>query len=338
MSKPIVTGILSYGMSGRLFHAPFIETNTHFKLKAIVERHEKKAQKKYPNVLSYNTTDQLINDDEIELIIVNTPGNTHFDYAKQALLKGKHVLIEKPITPTLEQARILFDLGRAVDRKVMVYQNRRWDSGFISFKEVIESGKLGELIEVHLRFDRYKAAIGPKKFKETKSIPASGTLFDLGPHLIDNAIALFGKPLSADKVTATHRQNSEVVDYFHIRLGYPNQLQVFLTASLLSAEPLAAFVAIGSLGTFIKNRSDVQEDQLNADMLPTDPAYGIEPEGSEGKLVTIGPDNERTVEWIPLVKGNYHHLFDAVYHTIRLNALFPVAEEHIIWQMELLEK
>jgi len=337
MPKPIVTGIMAYGMSGRIFHAPFITTNPGFKLKAIVERHEKKAAKTYPQVLSYDSIDELINDEEIELIIVNTPNYLHFEHATQALNAGKHVLIEKPAAVTSEEVTQLYELGRKVDRKVMVYQNRRYDSGFQSVKEVIESGKLGELIEVHFRFDRYKAAIGPKLFKEKKDMPANGLVYDLGAHLVDNAISLFGKPLSFDKVTAIHREGSEVPDYFSFRLTYPHQLNVYLTSSMLTVEPGPGFMVNGSIGTYIKNRTDTQEAQLDAGMLPTDTAYGIEPEGSEGKLVTIGIDDQKNTEWVPSKKGCYEQIFESVYHTIRDNALFPVTEEQVAWQLELLE-
>ena len=337
MPKPIVTGIMAYGMSGRIFHAPFITTNPGFKLKAIVERHEKKAAKTYPQVLSYDSIDELINDEEIELIIVNTPNYLHFEHATQALNAGKHVLIEKPAAVTSEEVTQLYELGRKVDRKVMVYQNRRYDSGFQSVKEVIESGKLGELIEVHFRFDRYKAAIGPKLFKEKKDMPANGLVYDLGAHLVDNAISLFGKPLSFDKVTAIHREGSEVPDYFSFRLTYPHQLNVYLTSSMLTVEPGPGFMVNGSIGTCIKNRTDTQEAQLDAGMLPTDTAYGIEPAGSEGKLVTIGIDDQKNTEWVPSKKGCYEQIFESVYHTIRDNALFPVTEEQVAWQLELLE-
>jgi len=279
MSKPIVTGILAYGMSGRIFHAPFLSTNPAFQLKAIVERHEKKAAKIYPEIISYNSIDELINDAEIELVVVNTPNYLHFEHAVQALKAGKHVLIEKPAAATGDQVKQLFDLAREVDKHVMVYQNRRYDSGFISVKEVIESGKLGELIEVHFRLDRYKATIGPKLFKEKADMPANGLVYDIGAHLVDNAISIFGRPLSFDKVTATHRVGSEVPDYFSIRLAYPHGLQVYLTSSMLTVEPTAGFVLNGTIGSFIKNRTDVQEAQLDAGMMPNDPAYGFEPAG-----------------------------------------------------------
>ncbi len=337
MSKPIITGLIAYGMSGRIFHAPFLSTNTGFKFKGVVERNEQKAALRYPDITSYKSVEELLNDDEIELVIVNTPNFTHFDLAMQALSVGKHVLIEKPAAASGTEVKTMFDLGRKMNRQVMIYQNRRWDSDFLSVKETIESGRLGELVEMHIRFDRYKPVLSPKLFKETKNTPASGLLYDLGPHIIDGAISLFGKPLSVDKVTAIHREGSAVVDYFNYRLSYPNQLNVYLTSGLLIAEALPAFVVHGALGSFIKDRCDVQEVQLDGGMLPTNTAYGIEPEGCEGKLVTMDMDNKKNVEWIKSPKGNYNGLFDAVYHTIRNNALFPVTEEHIAWQLELIE-
>jgi len=328
---------MAYGMSGRIFHAPFLVTNPGFTFKAVVERHEKKAGKRYPDVISYDAIEELLNDKEIELIIVNTPNNTHYDYAVQALNAGKHVLIEKPAAVTSGEVKTLFDLGKKLGLKVLIYQNRRYDSGFLSVKEVIESGRLGELIEVHFRLDRYRMPIGPKVFKETKDTPGNGLTYDLGAHLVDNAISLFGKPLSFVKTTASHRPGSQVDDYFHFHLTYPNQLHVYLTSGLLIAEHLPGFVIHGTLGSFVKLRTDVQEAQLDTGMLPTDDGFGIEPEGSEGKLVLMSADNQKTIAWIPSDKGNYNGLFDAVYHTIRENALFPITEEHIAWQLELLE-
>jgi len=337
MSKPIITGLMAYGMSGRIFHAPFLTTNPAFKFKAVVERHDKKVAARYPEVISYDSIDELLADDEIELVIVNTPNNTHVDFTTKALNAGKHVLLEKPAAATSAEVKIMFDLAREKNLHLMLYQNRRWDSGFLSVKEIIESGQLGELIEIHFRFDRYKTTLSPKLFKETKDTPANGLVYDLGPHLIDNIIALFGKPLKFKKTTGIYREGSEVPDYFNYHLFYPNQLNVYLTSCLLIAEALPGFVVHGTQGSFVKDRCDVQEAQLDKGMLPTDAGYGIEPEGSEGKLVVMGVDNQKNITWIKSPKGNYNGLFDDVYHTIRNNALFPVTEEHVAWQLELLE-
>ncbi|MDO3627056.1 Gfo/Idh/MocA family oxidoreductase [Mucilaginibacter sp. BT774] len=337
MQSPIKTGLMAYGMSGRVFHAPFIYAHQGFELSAVVERHEKKAAERYPYITSYNQSEELLNDRRIGLIIVNTPNNTHFDLAKRSLRAGKHVLVEKPIAATVTEVKELYDLSRQVNKHLMVYQNRRWDSDFLSVKEAIESGRLGQLIEVHFRFDRYKATLSPKQFKETKSMRPNGLAYDLGPHLIDQVISLFGRPLKFTKTTATYREGSQVDDYFHFHLSYPNQLNVYLTSGLLIAQPTPSFVVHGTLGSYIKDRVDVQEAQLDKGIPPTDPAYGIEPKGSEGKLVTFDENNQKITELVSSCKGQYFQLFEAIYQTIRNGALYPITEEHIAWQIELLE-
>src|SRR5690606_22604127 len=217
--KSIVTGILSYGMSGRVFHAPFISQKQRFELRAVVERHEKRAQQRYPDIISYASVSDLLNDKSIELVIINTPNNTHVDYAIQALNAGKHILVEKPFAPNSKDAKKVFDLGKKVGRHVMVFQNRRWDSDFKLLKRIVERQTVGQPIELHVRFDRYRPEKSPKVFKEQK-IPASGVLYDLGPHLLDQVICLFGKPEKSIKILNTHRDGSEVDDFSTLVLSY----------------------------------------------------------------------------------------------------------------------
>ena len=336
MSKEIITGILSYGMSGRVFHAPFIDTHPGFRLHAVTERTTKKASARYPDIISYGSVDELLGDPSIELAIVNTPNHTHFDYARKALEAGKHILVEKPFSATVSEARELFELGRRKNLKVLVYQNRRWDSDFQSVKSVIESGVLGRLMEVNFRFDRYKRDISPKYFKEEK-LPASGLSYDLGPHILDQIISLFGKPLSYRKTKGTFRPGSQVDDYFHVHLIYPDSLNVFATASLLVAHPLPSFVIHGVNGSYIKKRTDVQEEQLEKAISPVDPVYGIEPDGCEGTLAVVDAKGTKTLEYKTALRGNYNRLFDAVYASIRNDAPYPVTEEQILCQLEILE-
>lgn len=338
MSKyPVVAGILSYGMSGRIFHAPFLESNTRFKFKAVVERSKKNAQQRYPHVISYDSVDELLADDEIELVVVNTPNQTHYDYAKKALLKGKHVLIEKPCAASSEEVKELFNLGKTQNRHVMVFQNRRWDSDFKLVKRVIESGALGEIIEFHVRFDRYRREKSPKLFKEIKQ-SASGLTYDLGPHLLDQVISLFGKPKDSIKITSIHRENSDVDDYFTYILTYNNGLTVFAHASLLVAQPLPAYVVHGTKGSFQKTRADVQEEQLDRGMWPTDESFGLEAVGQEGLLTVVNKNNQKQISYKEALKGNYKGLFNAVYEQLRKDKPYPVTSEQIIWQLELLEK
>lgn len=336
MKDIINTGILSFGMSGRLFHAPFVVNHPGFNFYAVTERTEKRAKSHYADVISYDTVDDLINDPIVELVIINTPNNTHFEFSKMALKAGKHILVEKPFTATLAEATEIFELAQKVDKKVMVYQNRRWDSDFLSVKSAIDSGSLGKLIEAHFRFDRYRNEISKKSFKEA-SIPASGLSYDLGPHLLDQVISLFGKPLKWTKSLSTFRPESKVDDYMHIHLLYPGGLNVYVTASLLTAEPQPAFIINGTKGTFIKDRHDVQEAQLDKGVSPLDIKYGIEPDGAEGLLAAFDNIGDKVLSYATALKGNYMRLFDAVYAHIRDCEPFPISQEEVRWQIEILE-
>ncbi|UKT63751.1 Gfo/Idh/MocA family oxidoreductase [Pedobacter mucosus] len=329
-------GLLAYGMSGKVFHAPFLNAHSGFNLYAITERSTKKAIEDYPNIVSYNSVEEILNDANIDLIVVNTPNNLHYEHSKAALKKGKHILVEKPFTATSQQAQELFELADRVGKQIFFYQNRRWDSDFIAVKKVIASGKLGKLIEMHLRYDRYRNVIGPKAFKE-QAVEASGLLYDLGPHLLDQVISLFGKPLSFKKTLGKNRKDTAVDDYFTIQLNYPNDLNVFVTSSMLVVNPQAAFVLHGVNGSFIKQRADIQEEQLLAGMKLTDDGYGIEVAGMEGLLTTIDLDGNKTKEVIASEVGNYLPLFDAIYQALVEGKPYPVTRENVITQLEIIE-
>ncbi|MBB2146508.1 oxidoreductase [Pedobacter sp. LMG 31464] len=336
MSSKINTGLLAYGMSGKVFHAPFVSTHPGFNFVAVTERNQKQAVNDYPSVSSYNSVEELLADGSIELVIINTPNFTHYEYAKLALHAGKHILVEKPFTATSGQAKELFALAKSVGKKALVYQNRRYDSGFNAVKKIIESGKLGKLVEVHFRYDRYRNEISPKFFKE-EPYPASGLSYDLGPHLVDQAIALFGKPNSYHKVLSKNRVHTKVDDYFAIQLSYPNDLNVFLTASMLVADIQSAFVLNGMMGSFSKNHADVQEEQLLKGIKPTAETYGIENPADAGKLTLVTENGGRSTEFIPSEKGDYTGLFEAVYQNIVNDVPYPITEEDIITQLEILE-
>jgi predicted dehydrogenase len=337
MRPKINVGLMAYGMSGKVFHAPFVHQNDGFNFVAVTERTKKQAVQDYPGIISYDSIDQLIADENIDLVIINTPNYTHYEYAKKCLLAGKHILVEKPFTATVAQAKELFALAKEVGKHALVYQNRRFDSGFKMTKEVIESGKLGKLTEVYFRFDRYRNEIGPKGFKEDPSFEASGLSYDLGPHLLDQAIALFGKPEQFYKVLANNRENSKVDDYFFIHLSYPNQLNVYLTATLLAADIPPAFVVNGALGTFSKNHGDVQESQLLKGIKPSEEGYGLEVSQDAGKLTLVNPDGSRDMSYPLSPLGNYGELFEAVYQTIANNQPYPITQDDIIAQLEILE-
>lgn len=324
-------------MSGKLFHAPFVAESDRFDFVAVVERSKKEAQKRYPSVKSYDSVDALMNDSEIELVIINTPNNTHYEFTAQALKAGKDVLVEKPFVATSAEANELFELAKSLNRKLLIYQNRRWNSDFLSVKQVLESGKLGKLIEMHVRFDRYRAEIGPKAFKE-EPIPASGIAYDLGSHIIDQIIYLFGKPDKTLKIGTKNREGTQVEDYVLFILSYDKGLQVYVTTSYLAADPGIAYVLNGSKGSFKKDRSDVQEQQLMEGVKPTDAGYGLEPKDSKGKLTYFIDEEDKMTEYIEADSATFMDLFECVYQTIRNNQEYPIREEQIIHQLEVLEQ
>jgi scyllo-inositol 2-dehydrogenase (NADP+) len=335
-SAPIKTGLLAYGMSGKIFHAPFLTQHPGFDLQAVVQRHEQRMQADYPHIKSYGSVAELLADPELELIVVNTPSATHVELARQALRAGKHVLLEKPVAITAAEVRDLFDLARQQNRQLFAYQNRRWDTDFGSVRDVVEGGQLGRLIEVHFRFDRFKPQLNPKKFKEDADSPGSGLVFDLGPHLVDQAISLFGQPLKVEKAQGSYRESSRVPDYFSRHLHYPAGLHVYLSSSLLVADPGPAFVLHGTQGSFRKDRTDPQEAQLVAGMKPADPAYGREQPGQEGRLTLAGPDGTLTATPVPAEASSYASLFEAVYQAIRHGQPYPVTEAELVGQLEVL--
>lgn len=335
MKDTIKTGLLSFGMSGQLFHAPFVNAHNGFELTAVVERSKKQAHDSYPDIKSYGSVDALLEDDTIELVIVNTPNATHFDFTLKALQKGKHVLTEKPFTITPGQAKQLFEVAKKNGRYTLPYQNRRFDSDFLSVKKVLDSGKLGRLVEVHFRFDRFDLDIGPKAAMETP-VPGAGLLYDLGPHVLDQVISMFGIPLNWTKTLGHFRPGTQVDDYAYVHLTYPDELEVFVTTSLLVADTKPAFVLNGTKGSYAKSRADIQEDQLLAAMSPKSPLYGIEEDGQEGLLITIAEDGTKKSEKIMSAKSSYLNMFGAVYETIRNEKPYPITQEQVLAQLEIL--
>jgi len=328
MKQPIVTALLAYGMSGKVFHAPFLATNKGFDFYAVLERNESKAHLDYPSVKSFATLDALLLDETIELIVVNTPNNTHFELAKRVLASGKHVLIEKPVTTTLEEFEILLELAAKVNRNVFVYHNRRWSSDIMAAKNIIESGKLGNIVEMHLRFDRYRATIGPKAFKETP-LPSSGIWYDLGSHLIDQAISIFGKPVAHYGYKNSYREHSQVADYAFMHIEFAGKINVFITTSMLVTDAQAGIIIHGTKGSFVKEFCDEQENQLVAGMSPLDPQFGLEKPNKAGKLTYYDEMGTCISEEIPSIKGNFNGLFAEIYEAIRHKKPFSIDNEQI---------
>lgn len=322
--KKINAAICSFGMSGWVFHAPFINNHPGFNFYAVLERSKNLAREKYPDVKVFRTLEEMLSDEAIELVVVNTPNKTHYDYTKQALLAGKHVICEKPFTVTVAEAEELIELAASKGVKLSVFHNRRYDSDYKTIKSIVDQKLLGDIVEAELHFDRFKEELSPKLHKE---IPGEGTgaLYDLGSHLIDQALQLFGKPSAVFADIVAMRTISLVDDYFELLLYYPLS-RVRIKASYLVREALPGYVLHGTKGSFIKPKTDVQEMQLQAGKLPTDIDYGIEPETEKGLLHTEVNGN-LIKEYLQSFKGNYMDYYDAIYQSINNNAALPVTAE-----------
>jgi scyllo-inositol 2-dehydrogenase (NADP+) len=331
--QKIKTALLSYGMSGKVFHAPFIEFHDGFELVGSWERSKKLIQQDYPNVKSYATLEELLQDD-IDLVIVNTPVETHFEYAKKVLLAGKHAVVEKAFTTTAAEARELMNLAKEKGLKLSVFQNRRWDSDFKTVQKVVTDKVLGELVEAEFHFDRYNPLLSAKGHKETANSGA-GILKDLGPHLIDQALHLFGFPLSVFADIRITREHSLVDDWIDILLYY-SDFRVRLKAGFFVREANPAYVIHGKKGSFLKPRGDVQEDELKLGKKPNLTSWGTEAAGNEGLLHTE-IDGKIIKEKVPTLQGNYYDFFEGVYQSIINDTKEPVTALEGLQVMQIIE-
>jgi len=319
--QPIKTALCSFGMSGWVFHAPFIHLHEGFELYAVFERTKNLAAEKYPGIKTFRTLEEMLVDEAIELVIVNTPNYTHYEYAKLALLAGKHVVVEKAFTNTVAEAEELIALAARQNKKLSVYQNRRWDSDFRTVQKVVQQKLLGEIVEAEIHFDRYNENLSPKLHKETPG-PGAGIVPDLGPHLIDQALQLFGMPDAVFADATSLRPISKVEDYIELIFFYKN-LRVRLKAGYLVRELLPAYIFHGTKGSFLKPRADVQEKDLQQLKDLTDADWGTEAETGKGLLHTeIGGKVIR--EYIPSEQGNYMYYYNGIFEAIRNDKELPV--------------
>ncbi|HEY4335791.1 MAG TPA: Gfo/Idh/MocA family oxidoreductase [Puia sp.] len=332
---PIKTAICSFGMSGRVFHAPFLHVNPGFEFYSVWEREKNLAQAIYPDVKVVRTYAHLLADPAVELVIVNTPNYTHFDYAKQALNAGKHVIVEKPFAVTEAEGLELIALAKKLDKKISSYQSRRFDSDYRTVKKVIDSGVLGKLVEAELHYDRFTPMLSPKVHKETPG-PGRGLLYDLGSHMIDQALQLFGDPEAVFADIFIIREHSLVDDYMEVLLFYPG-FRCRIKSSYLVREPIPSYNINGHKGTFLKNRTDIQERHLLAGDMPVGENWGVELESEQGLLHTE-IDGKEVKQRVPTERGNYMDYFNGIYEAIRNNAPLPVTGEEGTRIIRVIEK
>ncbi|MEP7252735.1 MAG: oxidoreductase [Ginsengibacter sp.] len=317
MDKTIKVGLIGFGIGGQIFHAPvltMVKGLELVKIRAAKPGQVAAAKKNYPNATIVPTSEEIFNDESIELVVITTPNTSHHSLATQALMAGKHLVVDKPFTINTKDADELIALASEKKRILSVFQSRRFDSDFYTVQKIINNGILGDVVEMESRYDRFRNFLKPNAWRE-EDTPGAGILYDLGSHLIDQAQTLFGLP---DAVTADlriQRKGGKVDDNFEIILHYPG-IKVSLKAGMLVREPLPRFILFGINGSFVKYGLDVQEEALKAGFTSlTKSNWGVEPRDIWGTINTE-VKGQHFVGKIESETGDYSAYYHNVYNTI----------------------
>ncbi|MGZ8559925.1 MAG: Gfo/Idh/MocA family oxidoreductase [Chitinophagaceae bacterium] len=333
-NRIIKTGICSYGMSGKLFHAPFVEAHPGFELSGIVERNNNDSRERYPGSKLYRSVEELIADNNLQLIIVNTPTHLHYEQVKMALLAGKQVVVEKPFTVTVKDAEELTELAKKQKVQLSIYQNRRYDGDYRAVKKVIDEKMLGDLREVEIRYDRFRPGYGGKPHKEG-NFPGAGLIYDLSPHLVDQALQLFGWPQALFADIWKMRDDVVPPDYFEM-LFYYEKLRVRLKATCVCRETVPGYMLHGMKGSFLQQRSDMQEVQLLAGAVPSLESWCPAPLQPDGLLHTE-INGEVVYKQLTSSPGNYMGYYEDIYKSLTGNGPNPVPPEDGIKTIRIIE-
>jgi predicted dehydrogenase len=331
MSKVLNVGVVGYGFATQTFHAPLISSLPGLRLAAISTSAPAKVQADWPEAAIETTPEALFMRPDIDLVVIPTPNDTHFPLAALALAAGKHVIVDKPFTVTLAEARQLDAQARSAGLVLSVFHNRRWDADFLTLRQVVASGQLGAISHFESHFDRYRPQVRAR-WREL-AVPGSGLWFDLGSHLLDQALQLFGLPESITLDIARQRENAQADDFFHAILRY-GQTRVILHGGSLVTVPAARFTVHGQQGSFIKYGLDPQEDALKARSYPPSPAWGRDPLAAT--LTVWNGDSCESTE-LACVPGDYPAYYGAVRDAILGLGPNPVTAAEAMRVIALLE-
>lgn len=331
MSDSIRVGLIGYGYASKTFHAPLIAGTPGMALAAVSSSDATKVHADWPSVPVVSEPKHLFNDPNIDLIVIPTPNDTHFPLAKAALEAGKHVIVDKPFTVTLSQARELDALAKSFGRVLSVFHNRRWDSDFLTVKALLNEGTLGEILFFESHFDRFRPQVR-NRWREQAG-PGSGIWYDLAPHLLDQAVNLFGLPVSMTVDLAQLRPGAQTTDYFHAVLSYP-QRRIVLHGTMVAAAESARYILHGTRGSFVKFGLDPQEERLkNGERLPQED-WGYD---MRDGVVTRVEGEERVEETLLTIPGNYPAYYAAIRDALNGTGDNPVQASQAIQIMELIE-
>ncbi|KAB8039685.1 oxidoreductase [Silvanigrella paludirubra] len=334
--KKINTAIVGFGLSGSTFHAPVFLSVPHFEFKYVVSSKPENIKLKYPNVKVISNFNDLLNLSDLDLIIITTPNNTHYSLAKLALLSGKNVIVDKPFVLKFQEGLELCEIARSKNLFLSVYQNRRWDNGFLTLKKCLSEDLLGEIFNYESYFDRFRPIVSETKWRELEG-EGTGLLFDLGSHLIDQAIELFGMPEEILADIEMQRNGAKAIDYFKLIFKY-KKLRVTIGASSIMSLPRPVLSVHGTKGSFVKYELDPQENELRAGKTPLISNWGEEREGSGGAFVSLLKDEKISESKIKCVPGSYQEYYEKVFQSLinkNQNPVEPLSALNVIKLIEL---
>ena len=331
MTSMLNVGIVGYGYATKTFHAPLISALPGLRLAAVFSGDPAKVANDWPGLPVFDSAQALFACDEIELIVIPTPNETHFPLAAQALAAGKHVVVDKPFTLTADEAQELIAMARRYDRLLSVFHNRRWDSDFLTLQSVLRQGSLGRVTHLESHFDRYRPEVRAR-WRESDG-PGTGLWFDLGAHLLDQALQLFGTPQSISLDLARQRDGAVVDDWFHALLRY-DEMRVVLHGSALVPAVGPRLMVHATRGSFVKWGLDPQEDALKAGLHPGAADWGADP--LAGRL-TLRDGDAVSEQVVPSIPGNYLAYYAAIRDAIRLGTPNPVPAEQALQVTRLIE-
>lgn len=330
----IDVGLVGFGLAGRAFHAPLIRAVPGLRLAAILQRSGREAAEQYPNVRIVRTLGELLDIEGIRLVVIATPNDTHYAFARQCLDAGHDVVVDKPFTTTMDEAIELVKLAQDSGRLLTVYQNRRYDGDFQAIRQLVASGTLGRIMRFETNYDRYRPQLKAGAWRER---PGTGILFDIAPHLIDHALVLFGLPEAVNADVRIERSSAVIDDAFDIMLHYPAGMRAVLRSTMLATTPRPRFVLHGTQGAFVKETFDPQESNLRRGYIPTDTAWGAEPEENWGMLTSVAGDGTVTQRRIPSVNSDYRNYYANVRDAILGQNSLAVTPQWALNVMRVLE-
>lgn len=319
----IRAGIVGFGMGGRVFHGPLISSVEGLELAAVVERTSSKAAERYPNIKTYRSVPELLSDSSIDLVVVTTPSGTHFEIAQQVLEAGKNAVVDKPVCTTSAEIAQLMKVAVANRRLLIPFHNRRWDGDFQTVLKVIHEGLLGRLVSFESRFDRWRPELPKDRLWKEGVTTGGGTLLDLGPHLTDQALLLFGNPEAVSARVLRERDGSGSNDAFTIQLRHPG-LSVTLGANSLSLPAGPRYHLRGTKGNYWKTGLDPQEAALNKITRIDDASWGVDNASMWGTL-NLSVDGGTVATPVRSVVGDYRMFYAAVRDALLGKAPPPVA-------------